>query len=118
MASICSFGYKHANKPKIFDGSTAILDVRALRNPYAVYRLRSLDGTHPEVQAYVESDPSFAEIVEEAKGLLKAGHKRIAFGCSYGHHRSVAVVELFTRIMKKQGVKGLTNLHYHIHERK
>lgn len=80
-----------------------VFDVRFLANPHYVPALRPLDGRDPQVAAYVESDPSFAGFFEGVTALLAPllpryeqegkSYLTIAFGCTGGQHRSVALTE-------------------------
>lgn len=79
-----------------------IIDVRFLPNPYFVEKLKFLDGNDPRVRDYVLSTADAALFREKITDLLiyllplyeKEGKTRftIAFGCTGGKHRSVAVV--------------------------
>lgn len=80
-----------------------VFDVRFLANPHYVPTLRALDGRDPHVAAYVEADPSFAGFFEGVTALLAPllpryeqegkSYLTIAFGCTGGQHRSVALAE-------------------------
>lgn len=97
--SLQSFSYKRG----VPLGVDMVFDVRFLRNPYWESALRALDGRAPEVAAYIADDPMFAPFFEKvtdlAKLLLPAyraegkAHLAIAFGCTGGQHRSVALAE-------------------------
>jgi UPF0042 nucleotide-binding protein len=90
-----------------------VFDVRFLRNPHYVDALRPLTGQDPSVDAYVAADPDFAAFWDRMTGLLDAllpryvreGKKylTIAFGCTGGRHRSVAVAERMATHLRAQG---------------
>jgi UPF0042 nucleotide-binding protein len=90
-----------------------VLDVRFLKNPHYVDTLRPLTGQDPAVAAYVAGDPDFGAFWDRMTGLLDAllpryvreGKKylTIAFGCTGGRHRSVAVAESMAAHLRAQG---------------
>ena len=97
--SIQSFSYKRG----IPRGVDVVMDCRFLRNPYWDEALRPLDGRAAEVAAYVEKDERYAAFIAKVKDLVEfllpasreegKSHLTIAFGCTGGQHRSVAVAE-------------------------
>jgi UPF0042 nucleotide-binding protein len=90
-----------------------VFDVRFLRNPHYVDTLRPLTGQDTAVDAYVAADPDFGAFWSRMTGLLDAllpryvreGKKylTIAFGCTGGRHRSVAVAERMGAHLHAQG---------------
>jgi UPF0042 nucleotide-binding protein len=90
-----------------------VFDVRFLRNPHYVDTLRPLTGQDATVDAYVAADPDFGAFWHRMTGLLDAllpryvreGKKylTIAFGCTGGRHRSVAVAERMAAHLRAQG---------------
>ncbi|WP_337875164.1 RNase adapter RapZ [Elioraea sp.] len=90
-----------------------VFDVRFLRNPHYVDALRPLTGQDAAVDAYVAADPDFGAFWARMTGLLDAllpryvreGKKylTIAFGCTGGRHRSVAVAERMATHLRTQG---------------
>lgn len=105
--SIQSFSYKRG-MPR---GLDMVFDVRFLNNPYWDVALRGLNGQDEAVQRYVMSDPRydafFQKILELTLLLLPAyreegkRHLSIAFGCTGGQHRSVALVENLSKALAK-----------------
>jgi RNase adapter protein RapZ len=103
---ILSFGFKHG-MPVDAD---LVFDVRFLDNPYFVPALKFLPGTNPDVDAYVFNNPESHGFFERALELLTftvpkyeregKAYLTVAFGCTGGQHRSVAMAE---RIGKKLG---------------
>ena len=88
-----------------------VFDVRFLSNPHYVDALRPLTGRDPAVRAYVEQDPNYALLLERFDALVRPlfpayqregrSYFTIAFGCTGGRHRSVAVAEAFA-----EGLRG------------
>ena len=107
--SVQSFSYKRG-LPR---GVDLVFDCRFLANPHWVPALRPLDGRAPEVVAHVESDLRFAEFFERMHGLVEMllpaqidegkSHVAIAFGCTGGQHRSVAVAEKLAKVLAEAG---------------
>jgi UPF0042 nucleotide-binding protein len=105
--SLQSFSYKRG-MPR---GLDMVFDVRFLRNPYWDVSLRSLNGRDSAVQTYVMADPRydafFQKVLELTLLLLPAyceegkRHLSIAFGCTGGQHRSVALVENLSKALAK-----------------
>ena len=97
--AIHSFSYKRG-MPR---GLDMVFDCRFIKNPYWVEALRPLDGRHPEVAAYVQSDARYDDFFSQVTALIELllpahqeegkSHLSIGFGCTGGQHRSVAVTE-------------------------
>jgi UPF0042 nucleotide-binding protein len=97
--TLMSFGYARG-VPRDAD---LVFDMRFLKNPHWVPALRPLTGLSPSVSAHVRSDPAFAPAFASIMGLLTLllpGYARegrayltVAFGCTGGRHRSVAVAQ-------------------------
>lgn len=105
LVRVLAFGYKHG-LPADADW---VIDVRYLKNPYWVPELRDLDGRDPRVRAYVlaqkESGVLLARLTDLFSAVLPAHPAQgrmavtIAFGCTGGRHRSVALAgELAARL--------------------
>lgn len=98
MSRVYSFGYKlHGEDQFATTGPAAprIFDVRCLYNPHNNATLRRLTGRDKAVQDVVMNSTQAKEIVERAYDYLVADPRRsVAFGCSYGKHRSVALAEV------------------------
>ena len=107
--TVQSFSYKRG----LPDGADLVLDCRFLANPHWQSELRPLDGRDPAVAGHVADDPRFdpfARRVEDLVGsLLPAfrdegkAHLTIAFGCSGGRHRSVAMAERLAATLAQVG---------------
>ncbi len=97
--TVQSFSYKRG-LPRSVD---MVYDCRFLKNPYWEPSLRSFNGTDAQVADYVATDPRYAEfsqkILDMSLLILPAcqeegkSHFSIAFGCTGGQHRSVALAE-------------------------
>ena len=97
--TVQSFSYKRG-LPRSVD---MVYDCRFLKNPYWEPSLRALNGTDPQVAAYVATDPRYAEFAQKVLDLslliLPAcreegkSHFSITFGCTGGQHRSVTLAE-------------------------
>ncbi len=107
--SIESFSYKRG-LPR---GLDMVFDCRFLANPYWRPELRAADGRNPDVAHYVQADmnysPFFDRVVELLHLLLPAfraegkAHLSIAFGCTGGQHRSVAMAEAVAKALAEGG---------------
>jgi UPF0042 nucleotide-binding protein len=107
--SLQSFSYKRG-LPR---GMDMVFDCRFLRNPYWEPELRDRDGRDPEVAAYVGGDPRGAPFFEKVHDLallllpayVEEGktHLAIAFGCTGGRHRSVAMSERLAAALRAAG---------------
>lgn len=107
--TIHSFSYKHGMPP----GLDMVLDCRFLRNPHWQPDLRMMDGRDAAVQDYIQADPLydgfFARVLALAEYLLPAyfnegkSHLALAFGCTGGQHRSVAMTERLSGVLAADG---------------
>jgi UPF0042 nucleotide-binding protein len=94
-----SFGYKHG-LPLDVD---LVFDCRFLPNPYWEEDLRPHTGRDEPVRDYVLGQPEAGVFIDRLQGLLEPllpayeaegkTYLTIAFGCTGGHHRSVAIAE-------------------------
>ncbi len=106
---VLSFGFKHG-VPKEAD---YVFDLRFLPNPYFVSELRAKSGLDQDVADYVFATPKAREFLSKLQDLiffilpLMEGEGRyrltLAFGCTGGHHRSVAVAEAIGRAITQAG---------------
>jgi RNase adapter protein RapZ len=107
--SVESFGFKHG-VPLDVD---MVFDCRFIPNPYWVPTLRPLAGTDPEVSDHVLGQPGAQRFCEHVEQLLQTTlphfmHEgrtflSIAFGCTGGRHRSVAITEEVARRLRRAG---------------
>lgn len=106
QTTIVSFGYKHG-LPLDVD---VVFDCRFLPNPHWVEELRPLTGLDEPVHDYVmgqEATGLFLERLGEMLQLLMPAYVRegksyltVAFGCTGGRHRSVAIAEEVARVLR------------------
>lgn len=107
--SVHSFSYKRG-LPRSAD---MVFDCRFLQNPHWEPELRPLTGQDTAVAQYVAEDPRFETFIEQVSALclsllpayLEEGKSNftIAFGCTGGRHRSVAVTEIITQTLALAG---------------
>ena len=107
--SVTSFGFKHG-APRDVD---LVLDCRFLPNPHWVDELRPLSGLDAPVRNYVIGQDlalAFLDQLDELLGLLLPAYidegkayLSIAFGCTGGRHRSVAVAEELAARLRSRG---------------
>jgi RNase adapter protein RapZ len=107
--SVQSFSYKRG-LPR---GLDMVFDCRFLSNPYWQVELRDKNGRDPDVSAYIQTDPLFAEFFHKLRDLLflllpaqsneGKAHLAIGFGCTGGQHRSVAVAEKLGNVLAEAG---------------
>lgn len=112
-ASVVSFGFKYG----VPIDADMMADLRFLPNPFWVDELRPLSGLDEPVRAYVREQPRSLEFLDQYESLvslLTDGFLRedkhfltIAFGCTGGRHRSVAMSEAFAERLRAYGVRTL-----------
>jgi RNase adapter protein RapZ len=103
--TIISFGYKSG----VPIDSDIVMDVRFLPNPFYDCDLREYNGLHGEIVQYVLDNQTAREFIEKITALLlfviplyqQSGKNQItiAFGCTGGKHRSVAIAELMHKTL-------------------
>ncbi len=109
VINVMSFGYKRG----IPLGADMIFDMRFIPNPYYVKSLRALTGNNKKVRDYVirqEVTQDFLQRVEPLILDLIPSYMRegkyslnLAFGCTGGHHRSVASANEMADRLKARG---------------
>ena len=109
QTTLVSFGYKHG-LPLDTD---LVIDCRFLPNPHWVEELRPLTGLDEPVRDYVLGQPIAAEFLTELRRLLTLllpayvtegkSYLTIAFGCTGGRHRSVAIAEEVANGLRRRG---------------
>ncbi len=105
---LISFGYKYGI-PREAD---IVIDLRFLPNPYFDENLRPYSGKEKQIQDYILKSPTGQIFLEKLMDFLnfilplysEEGRYRltIAFGCTGGYHRSVAVTERVYRKLKEK----------------
>jgi UPF0042 nucleotide-binding protein len=106
--TLLSFGYRFG----IPHDADLVIDVRFLPNPYFVEELKYLGGTDPRVVDYVLKWECTQQFLKQFKDLLDfliplyvqegKTYLTIAFGCTGGRHRSVAVVTCLENMVDKE----------------
>lgn len=104
-----SFSYKRGLPP----GADVVFDCRFLQNPHWQPALRPHTGLDADVIAYLQADARLDPFLRQVQGLVgfllpackQEGktHFTIAFGCTGGQHRSVAVTEFVAAALAEQG---------------
>lgn len=97
--TVMSFGYKHGIPLDV----DLVLDCRFLPNPHWVEELRPLTGLDAPVAEHVFDQPVTAAFLARLERLLALilpfyvqegkSYLTVAFGCTGGRHRSVAIAE-------------------------
>ena len=100
--SLVSFGYNYGRGIPRAD---LVIDCRGLHNPHR--QARGRDGRDEHVAARVAASDGAPELLATALLALTSGKARsVAFGCSWGVHRSVAMAEVLAfQISKVPGVQ-------------
>jgi len=114
--SVSSFGFKYG-VPRDVDIQ---LDCRFLPNPHWVEELREKNGLSSDVQEYVLSQENAESFLNDISSLLSylipayenegKSYLSVAFGCTGGKHRSVAIAEELSRILKSKEI-GISTFH-------
>ena len=109
--NVMSFGYKRGLPSE----ADVIFDMRFIPNPFYVQSLKKLTGKNKKVYNYVFKQPVAVKFVSDLVKLLedmipsyiKEGkqHINLAFGCTGGQHRSVAMAERMGMEMKEKGYR-------------
>jgi UPF0042 nucleotide-binding protein len=96
---LVSFAYKHGIPLE----ADVVFDVRFMENPFYIDRLRPLNGLDSEVRTFVLGQPitgRFLDHVGQFLDLVVPGYEAegrsrltVAFGCTGGQHRSIAIAE-------------------------
>ncbi|HUK53630.1 MAG TPA: RNase adapter RapZ [Candidatus Binatia bacterium] len=109
LVSVVSFGFRHG----VPQDADLVFDVRFLPNPHFIPRFRPLSGADPRVARFIHSFPQTRRFLKQVTALLKfllpyyiregKSYLTIAFGCTGGRHRSVAMAESVARALHKGG---------------
>lgn len=109
VVNIMSFGYKKG----LALGSDMVFDMRFIPNPYYVKSLRSLTGNNKKVRDYVMKQSVAQDFLQRAEQLIldlipsymREGkyNLNLAFGCTGGHHRSVAAANEMAQRLRAAG---------------
>jgi UPF0042 nucleotide-binding protein len=109
--TVNSFSYRRG-LPREAD---LVFDVRFLKNPHYVSKLKPLTGEQPEVGAYIAGDAAFTPFLQGLSEMLLTllphysregkSYLTIAIGCTGGRHRSVFVAEKVARLLRDEGYR-------------
>ena len=109
VISVMSFGFKHG----IPVNADMVFDMRFIPNPFYVASLKKLSGNNQKIREYVTKWPQTQRFIKQLDAMvnnmipcyMREGkwNLTIAFGCTGGHHRSVAMANEFYDRFKKQG---------------
>lgn len=109
VVNIMSFGYKKG----LALGSDMVFDMRFIPNPYYVKSLRSLTGNNKKVRDYVMKQTVAQDFLQRTEQLIldlipsymREGkyNLNLAFGCTGGHHRSVAAANEMAQRLRAAG---------------
>jgi RNase adapter protein RapZ len=103
LVQLVSFGYKFGLPP----AADLVFDVRFMENPFYIDALRPLSGTDAPVKEFVLGHPATRAFLDRLMPLLefalpryeeeKKARLTIAFGCTGGRHRSIAIADEVAR---------------------
>lgn len=109
--NVTSFGYKHGIPME----TDLVLDMRFIPNPYYVPSLKKLTGNNKKVSQYVLRHEIAQTFVNQLRNMVntiapcyvKEGkyHLNIAFGCTGGQHRSVAMANRMAEVFREDGYR-------------
>lgn len=109
--NVTSFGYKHGIPME----TDLVFDMRFIPNPYYVPSLKKLTGNNKKVSQYVMKHEISKVFIVQLQGMIntivpcyiKEGkyHLNIAFGCTGGQHRSVAMANRMAEVFKEDGYR-------------
>lgn len=110
--NLLSFGYKFGVPVDV----DLVFDVRFLKNPHFVPHLQPLTGEHPDIQQFVLDTKEGDTFLHHIKDLLvfllplfereQRSYLTIAFGCTGGRHRSVAIALRMKEELKRLGYEA------------
>lgn len=107
--NIESFGFKNGIPLE----ADMVFDMRFIPNPFYITSLKSLTGNNKKVRDFIMKQPEsilfFESIHRLINGIIPSYIREgkyslnVAFGCTGGQHRSVAMANEFAQIFKKEG---------------
>lgn len=110
MLQLESFGFRYGLPPN----ADLVFDVRFLPNPYYIAELRPLTGLDLNLQQYVLSQADCQAFIVHLERILDfllpryrdegKSYLTLAIGCTGGRHRSVSLVEEFSRRLNKENI--------------
>lgn len=112
--SIQSFGYKHG----IPLDADMVFDMRFIPNPFYLKSMRKLTGNSEKVSSYVMKFPETQDFLRTLHELIDRlipfyiregkSHLVLAFGCTGGQHRSVAIANEVARRFLEEGKRVIS----------
>lgn len=115
MVQLESFGYRYG----LPADADLVFDVRFLPNPYYISELRPLSGLDMSLRQYVlaqDDCKAFILHLDDLLGFLLPRYRSegksyltLAFGCTGGRHRSVSLVEEYSRRLTGNGLRVRTH---------
>jgi len=109
LIQLISFGFKYGLPPE----ADSVFDVRFIPNPFFVDDLKDTTGLDKKTYNFVLNQEQTKKFLEITRLFLEAmlplytkegkSYITIAFGCTGGKHRSVAIVEYFRDFLKNNG---------------
>jgi UPF0042 nucleotide-binding protein len=119
--TLISFGYKFGIPLSV----DMLFDVRFIPNPFFIPTLRELNGTDMAVKDFVLKNTSTQEFLERVSELLNfliphyinegKAYLTLGFGCTGGKHRSPAITEKISEMIKNHPVE-ITVVHRDLQE--
>jgi len=110
QVSVLSFGFKHGLPADV----DMVFDCRFLPNPHWIDDLRPQTGQDEPVRDYVLGSPLAEAFLTQVDGLFDVvlpafqaeakAYLTLAFGCTGGRHRSVAIAEEVARRLRERGL--------------
>lgn len=120
--TVQSFGYKHG----MTMDADMVFDARFIPNPYYLNSMRNLTGNNIKVREYVMKFEETQEFIKRTTELveylipyyMKQGKMNllVAFGCTGGQHRSVAMANELSDILREHG-RSVTTVHRDVMKR-
>jgi len=114
---LVSFGFKHG----LPIDADFVFDLRLLQNPYYDEQLKHLTGLEQAVIEFVENQPRFQQLLEQAVVYLKLvipelmkeerAFYEIAIGCTGGKHRSVVFANALAKRLIAIFPVGVMTIH-------
>lgn len=122
VINVMSFGFKNG----IPISADMVFDMRFIPNPYYIPSLKNATGNNRKVRDYVmkhiESQMFVKNLAKLINGIIPCYAREgkyninLAFGCTGGQHRSVAMANEFAELFTKQG-RQVTLTHRDIKKR-
>ncbi len=107
--TLSSFGFRRG----VPQNADLVFDVRFLPNPYYDTELRPQCGLDSPVREFVESQPATKRFLDHVEGMLSfllpeyaaegKTYLTVAFGCTGGRHRSVAMACMVNEMLSRKG---------------